>query len=378
MSAKLSRDEIQGLIATVAAVCDRYATEDRVREVAYCDDATHDGFDTELWTVLCQQVGVAAMTVPEDQGGAEAGTTALGAVAEQLGRVVAPVPFVASAVLATGLLLDAAPQPVLDAWLPSLMAGTRTAAAVLSGDGGLWRPDAIPIRATPGNPELNGTARHVLHAGAADLLVVAALADGAVELFALDAADPGVSITPEPTLDGTRPMATVSFTNAGATHLTSTAAAAETVARNIDRALAVLSAEQVGTCARVLEVASEYARTRHQFGRPIGSFQAVKHACSNILVDLEWSRSASQAALESIDDSPDNAPWRSSMAKAVCSEALRNATHANVQIHGGIGFTWENSAHLFLKRARTDEVIFGGPGEHWDRLATESSEIFAS
>src|SRR5271168_3857263 len=147
----------------------------------------------------------------------------------------------------------------------------------------------------------------------------------------------------------------------------------DVVDRNVDVALAVLSAEQVGACERVLEIATDYARTREQFGRRIGSFQAIKHKCADMLVDLEWARSASQAALEALDDAAGatagEADWRVSMAKAVCSEALRNAAKANVQIHGGIGFNWEDSAHLYFRRARTDEVVFGTPGQHWDRLS---------
>jgi alkylation response protein AidB-like acyl-CoA dehydrogenase len=119
----------------------------------------------------------------------------------------------------------------------------------------------------------------------------------------------------------------------------------------------------------VLEIATEYACTREQFGRPIGSFQAIKHRCADMLVDLEWARSASLAALESVDADDGETRWRASMAKAVCSESLRNAAHANVQIHGGIGFTWEDSAHLYFRRARTDEVLFGPPAQHWDRLS---------
>ena len=122
----------------------------------------------------------------------------------------------------------------------------------------------------------------------------------------------------------------------------------------------------------MLEIATEYARTREQFDRPIGSFQAIKHKCADMLVDLEWARSASAAALESADGDGGGSGWRASMAKAVCSEALRDAAHANVQIHGGIGFTWEDSAHLYLRRARTDEVLFGSPAQHWDRLAAEA------
>jgi alkylation response protein AidB-like acyl-CoA dehydrogenase len=148
----------------------------------------------------------------------------------------------------------------------------------------------------------------------------------------------------------------------------------DVVARNVDLALAVLSAEQVGACERVLELATTYARTREQFGRAIGSFQAIKHKCADMLVDLEWARSASQAALEAFDTddatAAGEAQWRASMAKAVCSESLRNAAHGNIQIHGGIGFTWEDSAQLYFRRARTDEVLFGTPAQHWDRLST--------
>jgi len=168
-------------------------------------------------------------------------------------------------------------------------------------------------------------------------------------------------------------MATVTLSSVPALQLSDDGPIDGVVERNVNMALAVLSAEQVGACERVLEIATDYARTREQFGRPIGSFQAIKHKCANMLVDLEWARSASQAALQALDDSDAGAAgeagWRASMAKAVCSEALRSAASSNIQIHGGIGFTWEDSAHLYLRRARTDEVVFGTPAQHWDRLS---------
>lgn len=377
MLATMSAEEIHDLRQAVAAVCERHCPEDRVRDIAYSATEQTGGFDRDLWAILCEQVGVAAMAVPENHGGLGAGTLALGAVAEQLGRVLAPVPYVASAVLATGLLLDAAPAGLLDDWLPSLMDGSRTAAAVLGPGGGFWQPQAVTVVAEHDSPVLHGRARHVLHAHAADLLVVAARTDDSLGLFAVDRSDTAVSITAEQPLDGTRPTGTVEFDGVRAHRLNAAPSAADIIQRNVDRAVAALSAEQAGACARVLEIATEYACTRKQFGRPIGSFQAVKHACANVLVDLEWSRSASQAALESVDDYPGELGWRASMAKAVCSQALRDASHVNLQIHGGIGFTWENSAHLFLKRARTDEVIFGGPDEHWERLMTDWAEILA-
>jgi alkylation response protein AidB-like acyl-CoA dehydrogenase len=379
----LSADERQELAQSVRSACERLASEERVRAVAYGEVdrggvAGRSGFDTVLWDVLCNQVGIAAIALPEHLGGAGYGASALGVVAHELGRALAPVPFVSSTVLATGLLLDLTEHdPDADKRLTGLIEGRRTAAAALTGDGGLWRRSAVTLSATRAGDgwNLDGTMRHVLGGSVADDLVVVAIdEDGEPAVFLLDPTIDSVVAEAERVLDHTRPMATITLSSAPALRLSGDAPLGDVVDRNVDIALAVLSAEQVGACERVLEIATDYARTREQFGRQIGSFQAIKHKCADMLVDLEWARSASQAALEALDD-PDSAAageagWRANMAKAVCSEALRNATKANVQIHGGIGFTWEDSAHLYFRRARTDEVILGTPGQHWDRLST--------
>jgi alkylation response protein AidB-like acyl-CoA dehydrogenase len=384
----LSADERQELAQSVRSACERLASEERVRAVAYGEEGGHSGFDSVLWDALCNQVGVAAIALPEHLGGAGYGASALGVVAHELGRALAPVPFVSSTVLATGLLLDSIDRvPDADKRISGLIEGRRTAAAALTGDGGLWRRSAVTLRAnrTGDGWSIDGTVRHVIGGSVADDLVVVAIdRDGEPALFLLDPAADGVVAKAERVLDGTRPMATVTLNSASAVRLSGDGPIGNVVDRNVDIALAVLSAEQVGACERVLEIATDYARTREQFGRRIGSFQAIKHKCADMLVDLEWARSASQAALEALDD-PDaaaagEADWRASMAKAVCSEALRNAVKANVQIHGGIGFTWEDSAHLYFRRARTDEVVFGTPGQHWDRLAEldPSTQVSAS
>jgi alkylation response protein AidB-like acyl-CoA dehydrogenase len=378
----LSADERQELAQSVRSACERLASEDRVRAVAYgagepVGAEGHSGFDTVLWDALCNQVGVAAIALPEHLGGAGYGASALGVVAHELGRALAPVPFVSSTVLATGLLLDLTENdPDADKRLTGLIEGRRTAAAALTGDGGFWRPSAVTLRAarTGDGWNIDGAVRHVLGGSAADDLVVVAIdEEGEPALFLLDPAVDGVVAEAERVLDRTRPMATITLSSAPALRLSGDGPIDDVVDRNADIALAVLSAEQVGACERVLEIATDYARTREQFGRRIGSFQAIKHKCADMLVDLEWARSASQAALEALDDSnpaaAGEADWRASMAKAVCSEALRNAAKANVQIHGGIGFTWEDSAHLYFRRARTDEVVFGTPAQHWDRLS---------
>jgi alkylation response protein AidB-like acyl-CoA dehydrogenase len=373
----LNAEERKQLAESVRAACERLSPEDRVRAVAYDGGQQHCGFDAELWKVLCDQVGVAAIGLPERFGGAGYGAAAMGVVAHQLGRSLAPVPFVASAVLATNLLL-AVGDPDADEHLSALIEGKRTAAAVLSRDGGRWDRGRVSVSAEHATSgwTLNGVVRHVLHGGSADELIVVALADGELALFVLDATTQGVVIDEESVLDRTRQMATITFASAAATRLSSGTAVENVVSVSIDRAIAVLSAEQVGACERVLEIATDYAKTREQFNRPIGSFQAIKHKCADMLLDLEWARSASQAALDAHDAGPaDESAWRTSMAKAVCSESLRNAAHANVQIHGGIGFTWEDSAHLYVRRARTDEVLFGKPAEHWERLRAEAKIV---
>jgi alkylation response protein AidB-like acyl-CoA dehydrogenase len=379
----LAEDEREELAQSVRSACERLAPEERVRAVAYGESAddvpdANSGFDTALWNVLCNQVGVAAIALPEHLGGAGYGAAALGVVAHELGRALAPVPFVSSTVLATGLLVDLTERdPDAEKRLTGLTEGRRTAAAALTGDGGLWRRSAVTLSAarTGDGWCIDGTVRHVLGGTAADdLVLVAAAEDREPAVFLLDPAVDGVITVPERVLDGTRPMATITLNSAPAVRLSGEGPVDDVIERNVDVALAVLSAEQVGACERVLEIATAYARTREQFGRPIGSFQAIKHKCADMLVDLEWARSASQAALQALDGSKDGraageSDWRASMAKAVCSEALRNAVHANVQIHGGIGFTWEDSAHLYFRRARTDEVVFGAPAQHWDRLS---------
>ncbi|RDH80615.1 acyl-CoA dehydrogenase [Mycolicibacterium moriokaense] len=376
-SKTLHPDEAADLTRAVRGLCERMANESRVREVAHDrTDSRARGVDAELWHVLCEQLGVAGIEVPEQLGGAGYGASALGVVAHELGRTLAPVPFLASAVLAVGLLhdcLDVCPHAAQTLPLASLLDGQRTAALVAALDGGFWQPGSQTVEAT-GDDDivLTGVARHVLNGSGADDLVVIAEHDGRLGVYWLDADSAGVERVVEPVLDGTRPMATIAFNAASAVTLTSDPRLADVIARRIDIAISVLSAEQVGANERLLELAVDYAGARHQFGRAIGSFQAVKHRCADMLIDLEWSRSASQAALLAADDHPTGAAaelhWRASMAKAVCSESLRAAGHANLQIHGGIGFTWEDCAHLYLKRARTDEVLFGSPAAHWDRL----------
>ena len=279
----LGIDERQQLAESVRAACERLAPEGRVRAVAYDGETEQPGFDTELWKVLCSQVGVTAIALPDHLGGAGYGASALGVVAHELGRALAPVPFLASTVLVTGLLLEMRDQdPDADRRLSGLIEGHRTGAAAVTGDGGLWRRSGVTLTAedTADGWTIHGVVRHVLNGSAADDLVVAATADGEPALFVLDSVADGVAVANERVLDGTRPMATITFSGARAVRLSGAGPVDDVIGRTVDLALAVLSAEQVGACERVLEIATDYARTREQFNRPIGSFQAIKHKCA--------------------------------------------------------------------------------------------------
>jgi len=371
---KLSVDEKAGLSSAARRACTRWEDESSSGAATTDEGVSDPDFGLPLWNVLCHQVGVASIGIPEALGGAGHGVAAQAIVGHELGRVLAPVPYLASAVLATELLVAGeAPADLI----ASLASGDVTAAAVLSTQHKFSRK-RHPIAAWRRNSgwTLNGTAQHVLHGAIADYLVVAADVGSETAIFLVSTLEQGVSVDSENVLDRTRPMATVTFTKAPAHRLAPRRSGRGLIDRCLQRALAVLSAEQVGACERLLELATEYARNREQFGRPIGSFQAVKHRCTNMLVELEMARSASMAAVQAVSDGSPEASWRANMAKAVCSEALRECAHANLQIHGGIGFTAEHSAGKFVKRARTDEVLFGPPGEHWDRLATKA-RLFA-
>jgi alkylation response protein AidB-like acyl-CoA dehydrogenase len=369
----LSAIEREALSSSVRAACARLLPDERLRFVAYDTAADERGFDRELWRALCHQVGVAAVGVPEQHGGDGCGAGAQAAIAHELGRALAPVPFLSSAVLSSAVLAAAGDPTGL---LGVLREGGDTAAAVVPTRDGRLDCSAVSVSVS-GTGRLFGSVRHVLGATGAEHLLVVADELAIPALLVVEREQSGVEVVSEDVLDGTRPMATVTFDNAPAQRLTTERPTVEIIDEGIRHGVAVLTAEQVGATERVLQMAVEYAGTRRQFDRPIGSFQAVKHRCADMLLDLELARSASLAAVSAVDENSAEAPWLVSMAKAVCSETLRDASHANLQIHGGIGFTWEHAAGLYVKRARTDEVLFGPPTGHWNVVADNAALVAA-
>ncbi|MGW6701990.1 acyl-CoA dehydrogenase family protein [Nocardia sp. NPDC055049] len=341
----MSSNELLEFRTSVRALLGKHATSAALRTAMDTDL----GYDPKLWRMLCEQVGVAALAVPEEWGGAGAGLVESLMVVGELGRTLSGVPMLGSAVLGVQAILLAGDEQSCARLLPDLADGSRTAALCWADATG-W--DAAGVSATGG--KLSGAAHYVLHGAQADLLLV--LTDDG--LFETTADAPGVAVTATPALDPTRKLATITFTDAPATWIgTGDPAALRRRLREI--AWAALAAEQVGAARRCLEMTVEYTASRVQFGRPIGSFQALKHRMADMYVLVESAESAAlAAALAVAEDSPSAAEdvW---VARKHCTETFSTVTAETIQLHGGIAITWEHDAHLFFKRAHATAELFG-------------------
>ncbi|MEU3623262.1 acyl-CoA dehydrogenase [Amycolatopsis coloradensis] len=298
--------------------------------------------EADPWPELCEQIGVAALAVPERFNGLGAGMAELQIVAEELGRVLADVPFLGSAVLAVHALLATGNDEACERLLPRLAEGAVGAVAWTGADGRWDVPACVASEST-----VDGEAHYVLHGDEAEILLV--LAGGS--LYEVSDA-PRVRT---PAMDETRRLARVHFDSAPARLIGSVDLGALR-----DVACAVLAAEQAGAAARAFELTVEYSRQRHQFGRPIGGFQALKHRMADLYVLVETARSAAYAAPES--------SRLAAVAKVHCSEALATVTGEMIQLHGGIAITWEHPAHRYFKRAHGAAHLFGSPGDHLGRV----------
>jgi alkylation response protein AidB-like acyl-CoA dehydrogenase len=351
--------EQEQLRATVRRFLAERSPESEVRRLM----ETERGYDESVWKQMGEQLGLQGLAVPERFGGSGFGFVDLQIVLEEMGRSLLCAPFLSSCVLAAQALLHAGDDDACARYLPGIADGTTIATlAFTEGD--------VTCRAD--GDRLTGHHAFVLDGHVADLLLVVAEDAAGPSLFAVDPGD--VRREPLPTLDATRKQARLTFENTPARRIGSEGGAAGAVSTALDRAAAALAAEQAGGARRVLEMAVEYAKVRHQFGRPIGSFQAIKHKCADMLLDVECATSAAyaagwavQAAEQGGDES--EAGVLACLAKAYCSEAYYRCAGENIQVHGGIGFTWEHPAHLYFKRAKSSEILFGSPRAHRARMA---------
>jgi alkylation response protein AidB-like acyl-CoA dehydrogenase len=345
---------------------------DRVPEAAVraqLDDPS--GFDRTLWKRMASELGLPGLAVPETYGGAGFTFFELGLVLEELGRALVVSPFLASAVMATQLLLALDDEAARARVLPGLVEGTTIATVALAEDAGSWNPADLATTATASGDgwRLEGHKAFVLDAAVADLLLVVARTPDGVGVFEVAAGASGLTVTPVPTLDLTRKLARVELSGTPGQLLGTVGGAAAALDSMLDLTRIALAADSLGGTGRVLDMAVEYAKTREQFGRPIGTFQAIKHKCASMLVELESSRAAVYYALWAAATGQDDAPVAAALVKAHCVDTYLAAAGENIQIHGGIGFTWEHSAHLFLKRAKSSQALLGGSDLHRRLLA---------
>ncbi|MPZ83229.1 MAG: acyl-CoA dehydrogenase [Actinophytocola sp.] len=329
--------------------------------LARCE--TDKPLDLDLWRSLTE-LGVGSLHVPEELGGQGASTREVAVVLEELGRSVAPVPFLGSAVLATTALLGCEPTDAVRELLDALGAGRSIGALAVSLAAAPG--SAFPPTVRADGSALHGQVRSVADAGAADVLIVPAVGQDGARLHAVPVGQAGVTVTPVVSLDLTRPIADVSFDGATSTVLTGDAESA--VDGALWTAAGLLASEQVGVAEWCVTTTVAYLKERHQFGRPVGSFQALKHRLADLWQELALAKAAARHAADT-GGVGDEGRLAASIANSLCSTVAVHAAEECVQLHGGIGMTWEHPAHLYLKRAKADQIALGTPGRHRALLA---------
>jgi alkylation response protein AidB-like acyl-CoA dehydrogenase len=324
-------------------------------------------FDRAVWRRLGSELGVLGMSVPEAAGGVGGSLVDQAVAVEEFGATLACGPLFGTVYLAIPALVACEPGPARDEVLAALAEGERTAAFAVADRAGAFDPGALTVSAD--SDTLTGTVARVVDADAADELLVAATGPGGVSLYAVDCAEPGVQRTALFTMDLTRPQATVVLNRAPARLLAGPADADRVITHTLQVGAALLAIEQVGAAQHLLDLSVDYAKSRLQFGRQIGSFQAVKHKLADMLVDLEHARSAAYHAVWALAHGSDDPALAASIAQALGSAALQRIAADTIQVHGGIGFTWEHQAHLYFKRAATDAALLGSAEQHRARVA---------
>ena len=343
--------------------------------------ATEHGIDPIVWQQASEQLALTGMHIPEAFGGAGFGAVELGIGLEEMGRTLFCGPYFSSAVLSAYALMLCGDEDQQEQWLGDIASGGQRACLAITEHTGLWQQDDIATTAitqSSGDILLNGKKRFVIDGQSADLFVVAAQSGHGIGLFVVDGRPNGMTAGALATMDPTRKMAHIDFVDVPAIALTQLPNHWLETLLNI--ACITLSAEMIGGAQRLLDSAVEYTQLRYQFGRSIASFQAIKHRLADLLLEVELARSAAYQAIETLADCANlqrltarqirQLTEHASLAKAAVSDTYLQAALETIQLHGGIGFTWENDTHLWFKRAKSSEVLFGTPAEHRERMLT--------
>jgi alkylation response protein AidB-like acyl-CoA dehydrogenase len=335
--------------------------------------ATSMGYDPALWQRLNADLGLAGLHLPEAVGGAGFGCQELGIVMEEMGRALCCAPYFASAVLATEALRHGATPSEQAEFLPALASGTTTATLAWMETGDRWNLDGIALTAQPATDGyvLEGVKRYVVDGHSADLIIVAAREPGKasrdIALFLVAGTSAGLTRRALRTIDETRKLAELEFRAVPARRVGLPGSGAAALDRTFEYAAVALAHEMIGAAQALLESTVDYAKLRMQFGRPIGSFQAIKHKCAELLLEVELAKAAVYYAAAAQDEGDAMAVAFASQAKAMASEACLNTAREAIQIHGGIGFTWDHDTHLWFKRAQSAALLLGDAAWHRER-----------
>jgi alkylation response protein AidB-like acyl-CoA dehydrogenase len=332
---------------------------------------TTEGYDPAVWSQMAQQLGLQGLIIPEEYGGSGYTYVELIVVLEEMGRALLCAPYYASIALAVNTLLASGDDNAKKEFLPGLASGETIATVALAEDSGRWDEAGITLTATRAGDgwTLDGHKSFVLDGHTANLLIVPGRTDAGISLFAVDGSASGLTRTPLSTMDQTRKQARLEFAGTPGRLIGEDGGGWTTLSRVLDLGAVALAAEQVGGAQKCLDMSVEYAKVRVQFGRPIGSFQAIKHKCADMLLEVESAKSAAYYAGWAAAEDSEELPTVACLAKAYCSDAYFHAAAENIQIHGGIGFTWEHDAHLYFKRAKSSELYLGDPTYHRELLA---------
>lgn len=370
-------EEQQELRSLARRFLSENSTSARVRDLM----ETPDAFDEGMWKQMAE-LGWMGIAIPEEFGGAGYTFTELCVLLEEMGRTISATPFFSVAVLGTFAVLNAADEPQKQALLPLIAEGTARPTLAFVEESGRWDAGGITLEASGGDGSytLSGTKRYVLDGNSATHFVVAARLGDEVALFLVNGDADGVKRSPLVTLDMTRKQADIDFDGAPGELLGAPGAPATAAfERTLQLGCVALANEQVGGAEWCLDVAAEHAKTRIQFGRPIGSFQGVKHKVAEMLIEVEMAKSAAYYAAWAAAEQEGELPVASSLAKAYCSDAFFHAAATAIQVLGGIGFTWEHDAHLYFRRAKSSEIYLGDADHHRElvyrrEVAAEASD----
>lgn len=368
-------EEQEELRSAARAFLADHSSSEQVREAMQSEL----GYDPEVWKRIGAELGWPSVIIPEEYGGLGLSTVELVALMETMGGALLCAPFFSSVCLAGNALMVAGTEEQKAEYLPGIAEGRTLATLAHTEPNGRWGPEGIETvaRRQGGDYVISGCKRYVLDGHCAELLITAARREGTageegISLLAVPADAAGVERAALPTMDQTRRQAQIELRDVrvpASALMGNEGEAWPALSKTLDLAAVALSAEQVGGAQKCLDLSVEYAKERVQFGRPIGSFQAIKHKCADMMVRVEAARSASYYAGCVAAEDAEDLPQVASLAKAYCSDAYFHCAAESIQIHGGVGFTWEYDVHLYFKRAKSSEIFLGDPAYHRERVA---------